>query len=405
VFAGVRKLGVVSGVLAELSESTLSNVGTFLVLAPSGSNSYVFRSRGTLVANTAGGSFANSPDSAVVTGIGDISAPLSLLRRNAVDISTSTASQGTGNYGNYQLFIGRRGGTIDPFNGQLYTLIARGVLSSTAEIRQAEKLIAKKTSLVTLPESFDPDALDYFSRVVAAGGSFASASYSDNYTRVAINQWFVAVKDFGLWSKITEAYLFAGCTFAGVTQKLKFLTTPTLTNVGPFVSGDYTQAGALAGLRGNSSNKRLDSDVPGTELLFNDHSMALYVTQGHSVGTGRAILTLLDGSPSSVGIAANLPGDIRASINNSARTFSSDIGLQMINQRFAWTSGVKDATIFGNSFTASSAIYSIFGRATSFSNPRMTFAMLGKDLGSDANVINFSTATNALMTALGANVY
>jgi hypothetical protein len=265
--------------------------------------------------------------------------------------------------------------------------------------------MARKTSLVTLPVYSDADATSYFDRVVAAGGHFASTSYSDEATRAAITEWFIAMKDFGLWSKITEAYLFAGCTFAGVIQKLKFLTTPTLTNVGPFVSGDYTQAGALAGLRGNSSWKRLDSDVPGTELLFSDHSMALYVTQPHSIGTGRAILTLLDGSPSSVGISADSPGDIRASINNSARTFSSDIGLQMINQRIAWTSGVKDVTIFGNSFTASSSTYSIFGRAISFSNPRMTFAMLGKDLGSDANVINFSTATNALMTALGANVY
>jgi hypothetical protein len=69
----------------------------------------------------------------------------------SVPTYTNAASLGdnVGTFPNAPLRIGAAGGTF--FNGQLYSTIVRAASSSTAEIRQAEKLIAKKTSLVTLP--------------------------------------------------------------------------------------------------------------------------------------------------------------------------------------------------------------------------------------------------------------
>ena len=53
-------------------------------------------------------------------------------------VAVAAADQGTGNYGNYPLYIGRRGGTTNPFNGKLYGLVIRGALSSTGEIQGSE---------------------------------------------------------------------------------------------------------------------------------------------------------------------------------------------------------------------------------------------------------------------------
>jgi hypothetical protein len=55
--------------------------------------------------------------------------------------------QGTGNYGNYPLYIGRRAGTSLPFNGHLYSLIGIGRLTTDSETLALEKAIAKNTGV------------------------------------------------------------------------------------------------------------------------------------------------------------------------------------------------------------------------------------------------------------------
>jgi hypothetical protein len=67
-----------------------------------------------------------------------------VLRVNAAKF-TSTADQGDGNFGNYPLYIGRRGGTTLPFNGHLYSLIVRGAATTATRIAQTERWVNKKT--------------------------------------------------------------------------------------------------------------------------------------------------------------------------------------------------------------------------------------------------------------------
>jgi len=76
VFAGVRKLrDATTGIVVELSEAPVEQDGWFGLLAPSSSgiNSYRFRSKGTNLVNAGAGTFAEAPDSAVLTGLADIS--------------------------------------------------------------------------------------------------------------------------------------------------------------------------------------------------------------------------------------------------------------------------------------------------------------------------------------------
>jgi len=151
VFAGVRKLSdAATGTLIEFSASLTTNNGSFFIQAPTGANDrYGFTSKGTVAAATFATGYG-SPISNIVTGLGDISGDLATLRANGVQAAQSTGDQGTGNFGNYPLFIGRRNNTLTPFNGRDYGIIVVGKAASSTEITDTETWLAAKTSGVTI---------------------------------------------------------------------------------------------------------------------------------------------------------------------------------------------------------------------------------------------------------------
>lgn len=145
LFAGVRKLSdAAAGTVFELGASV--NSGSFLLQAPSGSlNNIFFRSSGTLNSDLV---ITNqiSPKSLVISAKSQISTDYSMVRINSVQLASGTADQGTGNYGNLPLYIGRRGG-IAPFNGHIYSLIGVGRLTTDSETAAIEKELAKRTGV------------------------------------------------------------------------------------------------------------------------------------------------------------------------------------------------------------------------------------------------------------------
>ncbi len=150
VLAGVRKINALGtlGILAELSASSASNPGAFAVGAPGVSGHYQFLSKGTAEATTnATNAALAGPITSVIAGLGSISGAQSILRVNGTQADQSTADQGTGNYGNYPLYIGRRGGTTNPFAGNLYGLIVRGAATDDLHLTHAEKFLAYKSGV------------------------------------------------------------------------------------------------------------------------------------------------------------------------------------------------------------------------------------------------------------------
>ena len=138
VCAGVRKLSdAVSSAVLESSSNYASNAGTFAMFAPAvaGFPRYDFYSRGTSTASAASVSSYTAPITNVISGVGNISGDQAILRVNGAQAAISTADQGTGNYGNYPLYIGARAGTSSFFNGRLYQL----VIAAGSEIRVAEE--------------------------------------------------------------------------------------------------------------------------------------------------------------------------------------------------------------------------------------------------------------------------
>jgi hypothetical protein len=148
VFAGVTKLSdAAAAALAELSANINSNDGTFLVGAPVGSpitDSYLFGSKGTNRTDALSGLTFSAPVTSVITGVANIPGDICTVRINGAQVATSTGDQGTGNYGSYPLYIGRRNNANLPYNGRIHQLIVRGAASSAAEISSAERYIAGK---------------------------------------------------------------------------------------------------------------------------------------------------------------------------------------------------------------------------------------------------------------------
>lgn len=145
VFTGLRKLSdAAQDVVVELSATIASNNGTFLLSAPStAAANYSFSSKGTSQVDNTVTTFT-APITNVVTGLAHISSPVNTIRVNGA-ATTLTTSQGSGNYGTYPLYIGRRGGTTLPFNGRIYSLIIRGALTSGTQLTNTEAWVNSKT--------------------------------------------------------------------------------------------------------------------------------------------------------------------------------------------------------------------------------------------------------------------
>ena len=144
VFAGLNVVAdAATGCVIEISTSASGNNGSFGLFK--GPAAIQWASRGTM--GNLGGQYALPVYPDVLCAKAAINTPLLTVRRNAILNIDDKRTQGTGNYGNYPLYIGRRAGTTLPFNGHLYSLIGIGRLTTDSETITLEKSIAKNTGV------------------------------------------------------------------------------------------------------------------------------------------------------------------------------------------------------------------------------------------------------------------
>ena len=147
LFTGVRGLSDAGvSTIAEFSANSASNTNSFQLVVLSG-GAPQFNSRGSGNSATASSQRFPAPAPVVISSVGDISGDVSKIRANGGGYAVNVGDQGTGNYGNYPLYIGRRGGTLLPFNGHIYGLIGIGKLVSDNEIVNIEKELAKRVGV------------------------------------------------------------------------------------------------------------------------------------------------------------------------------------------------------------------------------------------------------------------
>jgi hypothetical protein len=160
VFAGVRKLSDAGqGVVTELSVSAVDSNGTFSVItsglsSPVSSENY----RSSLRGGSGGRAVYDvvpfaAPITNIMSVIHDISASggsETTFRVNgsarSLNVVSNLSDAGTGNFGNYPLYLGARGGTSLFFDGHIHSLIVRGAQTDTPTIERTEKYVASKTA-------------------------------------------------------------------------------------------------------------------------------------------------------------------------------------------------------------------------------------------------------------------
>ncbi len=146
VFAGVRKLSDTTQMLVELSAVVDVNNGSWNLFNLS--SKFTTDSRGTASSRTTIAATPAAPSTTVVTLLKDIAGDINSGRINAGTFSTDSTDQGTGNYGNYPLYIGSRAGTSLQFNGQMYSMIIVGKAVTAGELSSTETYVATKTGVV-----------------------------------------------------------------------------------------------------------------------------------------------------------------------------------------------------------------------------------------------------------------
>lgn len=151
VVAGVRKLSdALAGMLLEQSVNSVTNNGTFALLAPGGSNSsitgYLRGDTATSVSSPLGYVAPMSYVQTLLLNIAGAAGSTELVHRiNSAGVVGGGASAGGGNFGSYPLYIGARGGSAFFANMNFYGLIVRGTLSSDPQIASAERFMNSKT--------------------------------------------------------------------------------------------------------------------------------------------------------------------------------------------------------------------------------------------------------------------
>ena len=146
VFAGVHKASDAAlGMVLEHSAELGTNAGTFQFYTNASPYlGYDFASFGT-AASLVRTPPIPAPATSVISLVTEIATDTALTRHNGVQVASSAGDQGTGNYGNYPLYVGRRNNASLPFNGRLYQLAIKGKALSAGEVATVEALINART--------------------------------------------------------------------------------------------------------------------------------------------------------------------------------------------------------------------------------------------------------------------
>jgi hypothetical protein len=155
VCAGVHKASDgASGMICELSASADSNAGAFYVAHSAGEAANYAVSNGTDGARSYcfATTFAAPISNVITTAINRAGSTgpteIQVWVNGAVpSLAYTEDGLASGNFGDYPLYIGQRGGISTPLNGRLYGLIVRGAASTAGQIADAERYMAKLTGV------------------------------------------------------------------------------------------------------------------------------------------------------------------------------------------------------------------------------------------------------------------
>lgn len=157
LFSGLRKLSdAATAMVLESSVSAGANNGTFFLSAPQGAANANY---GVLLRGTTDTGSSLTTYTAPITNVISVNFDIAQATR-ATEILPrvngliptrgtfgSAADAGTGNFGNYPMYIGRRAGLTLPFSGLVYGIIVRGATSDSLTVGGTEGYMAAKSGV------------------------------------------------------------------------------------------------------------------------------------------------------------------------------------------------------------------------------------------------------------------
>jgi hypothetical protein len=242
---------------------------------------------------------------------------------------------------------------------------------------QASNVVVESYTSVFSNAVYDTDAQNIITAVETADGQALETVVSD-----AINAFVIGCKSDSIWTALSAGVfrLLAGPrTLAGIF-KAGFGADPTNIN---FVSGDYSRA---TGLKGNGTNKTLNSNRPNNTDAQNSQHIGLWATEQAASGT-------YIGADTGAAGASTITASFTRSRSNTSNTYGATLTSPFIGvnrfvsgsyaQRFNGTTN----TITQTSQTPSSSNIHIFSNnagssPTAFSDSRIAFYSIGPALPS-----------------------
>ena len=248
--------------------------------------------------------------------------------------------------------------------------------------------------------SFDADALAFFARVTAAGGSLSLTE------KTATNQLVLDMKTNGIWSSMKAIYPMVGASAAACAQNLKSSSfTGAFSSGGTYSSTGYNGNGVA--YMDTFYNSSIDGNL-------NDGFIGTYL-RTNNVGTPHCDFGNYNGSNSAITIYARYENSQLGrwnDINDTALTTTDSRGWRFVNRNSATTknNGIN-ATVANTLAVAVSTInakiylsaLSNNNSPTQYSNRQCAFACLGNGL-TDTQASDFYTAVQAFQTTLSRNV-
>ena len=231
------------------------------------SNAYglnLLNTSGTLTLNTQwrGIGFNQSGGPTVTLGIdaimvGGITATQYVRRVSGVAANLATTpTAGTNSAAGNFLNVGQDPTQLRWWNGPIGEVLVYNRDLSLTEIQTIERYLTTKWAIGVPPTASNADAQAWINAVYANGGAVSTA------TAAAVNTFATSIESAGIRDRFYRLNLFAGSNLSAALVPL--YRGPSLggtqtgnvtdTNVGPFVSGDYSET---VGLTSNSDTKHL----------------------------------------------------------------------------------------------------------------------------------------------------
>jgi len=144
-----RRSDAARGTVLELTSSIDSNNGAFHLTAPNAASAtFGFESKGTTLRDAVITQAMGNPR--IITAIGDIAGDLASIQVDNGTPTTNTGDQGSGNYANSTLYLGRRGGSSLSLNGDIFAVIAAGGDYTSATRQRVRTILSRITPTVNL---------------------------------------------------------------------------------------------------------------------------------------------------------------------------------------------------------------------------------------------------------------